>query len=124
MSEQIQVRVGWWRQRSGDVVHVTASDDKYYPWECRAFCYTDGGRIQSAKEAEFDLVEYFGEKISILKQDDIRGWWRDHEQNALFVIGFNQYGRIVYEKQNDSEYYTTDCESWFLACKRDQVWNC
>lgn len=124
--EQIQVREGWWRQRSGDVVKVAASSDRYYPWECRAFCYTDAGRIQSAKETEFDLVEYLGEKIHVLREEPISGWWKDAQGARLKVIGFNQHGLIVYQKQGDPEYYTTDSETWLLACRKaeEQVWNC
>ena len=124
--EQIQVREGWWRQRCGDVVHVTAGSDRYYPWECRAFCYTDAGRIQSAKEREADLVEYLGEKIHVLREEPICGWWKDAQGGRLKVIGFNQHGLIVYQKQGDPEYYTTDSETWLLACRKaeEQVWNC
>ena len=65
MGEPIQVREGWWRQRCGDVVHVTRDGDCGFAWQCRSFWYWSNGRVDSAGECDVDLVEFLGEEIEI-----------------------------------------------------------
>jgi hypothetical protein len=69
--EKIQVRLGWWRQRCGNVVRIGASNGHPdYPWRCAAgLVYSRDGRYFSHTETEMDLVEFLGKNITITSAD-------------------------------------------------------
>ena len=69
--EKIQVREGWWRQRCGHVVRITACNGHHdYPWRCAAdLTYRRDGRYLNHTETGLDLVEFLGENITITAAD-------------------------------------------------------
>jgi hypothetical protein len=63
MSEKIQVREGWWRQRCDNVVRIVdgGNFDPCFPWRCAAGnVYAKDGQFLTYKQTELDLVEFLG----------------------------------------------------------------
>ena len=69
--EKIQVCLGWWRQRCGNVVRIAGkSGDHIYPWQCLAgLKYRSNGRYLRSLLTERDLVEFLGKNITITSTD-------------------------------------------------------
>jgi hypothetical protein len=70
--KKIQVRVGWWRQKCGDIVRVWPNDDEdaQYPWASAHNSYaSDGAVFAGPFFAAQDLVEYLGKNITITTAD-------------------------------------------------------
>lgn len=65
MSDQIQVREGWWRQRCGDIVHVTRAKCRTFLWESTHEVFLGNGRTDMEYVADADLVEFLGEEIEV-----------------------------------------------------------
>jgi hypothetical protein len=65
--EKIQVCLGWWRQRCGNVVWITGeSGDSHYPWRCAVGGkYCRNGRYFTFGLTQLDLVEFLGANITI-----------------------------------------------------------
>ena len=69
--DKIQVRLGWWRQRCGNVVRIAGeSGEIYYPWRCASgICYHNNGRYLVREATDIDLVEFLGKNITITSAD-------------------------------------------------------